>query len=267
VYALNRPHRRQVVELRHDRLCGFLPCSGEWSGLCHLGRRQRVSRWTPSQDPRCGATPPAAIWAMRLPRPAVASGVVYVGGGDQNVYALNASSGALLWSYPTAGYVRSSPAVGQRGGLYRLGRRQRVRAERPHRRPAVELQRRPTIWWSPRRRVEWSGLCRLVGRHVYALNAGSGALRWSYYIGAGYPQFSSPAVANGVVYIGADDRRAFALNAGTGALLWSHRSYGGKHLACSGEWGSLFQLGQWQGLRSRPERYYFFLSQGSFAVW
>jgi outer membrane protein assembly factor BamB len=62
---------------------------------------------------------------------------------------------------------------------------------------------------------------------VYALNAKTSALLWSYYIGAGYPQFSSPAVANGVVYIGAADRRAFALNARTGALLWSHRSYGG----------------------------------------
>jgi outer membrane protein assembly factor BamB len=42
--------------------------------------------------------------------PAVANGVVYVGGGN-DVYALNASSGALLWSYATNGAVESSPAV------------------------------------------------------------------------------------------------------------------------------------------------------------
>ena len=42
---------------------------------------------------------------------AVANGVVYVGSDDNNVYALNAKTSALLWSYPTGGYVFSSPAV------------------------------------------------------------------------------------------------------------------------------------------------------------
>ncbi len=43
--------------------------------------------------------------------PTVANGVVYTGSDDQNVYALNASTGALLWRYTTAGLVHSSPAV------------------------------------------------------------------------------------------------------------------------------------------------------------
>jgi outer membrane protein assembly factor BamB len=42
--------------------------------------------------------------------PTVANGVVYVGGGD-NVYALEASTGATLWSYTTGSFVSSSPAV------------------------------------------------------------------------------------------------------------------------------------------------------------
>jgi outer membrane protein assembly factor BamB len=41
----------------------------------------------------------------------VANGVVYVGSDDHNVYALNASTGALLWQYTTGGAVESSPAV------------------------------------------------------------------------------------------------------------------------------------------------------------
>jgi len=36
---------------------------------------------------------------------------VYVGSYDDNVYALNASTGAKLWSYTTGGRVGSSPAV------------------------------------------------------------------------------------------------------------------------------------------------------------
>lgn len=43
--------------------------------------------------------------------PAVVNGVVYVGSGTPNVYALNASSGAKLWSYKTGEFVASSPAV------------------------------------------------------------------------------------------------------------------------------------------------------------
>jgi outer membrane protein assembly factor BamB len=33
--------------------------------------------------------------------------------------------------------------------------------------------------------------------------------------------YSSPAVANGVVYVGSDDNNTYALNATTGAKLWN----------------------------------------------
>ena len=36
---------------------------------------------------------------------------MYVGGWDNNVYCLNASSGAEIWTYTTQGHVNSSPAV------------------------------------------------------------------------------------------------------------------------------------------------------------
>ena len=41
----------------------------------------------------------------------MANGVVYIGSEDDNVYALNASTGAKLWSYDTGNKVESSPAV------------------------------------------------------------------------------------------------------------------------------------------------------------
>lgn len=43
--------------------------------------------------------------------PAVVDGVVYVGSQDDSVYALNAATGAKLWSRVTGGAVFSSPAV------------------------------------------------------------------------------------------------------------------------------------------------------------
>ena len=39
------------------------------------------------------------------------NGVVYIGSDDSNLYALNASTGAKLWSYATGAAVQSSPAV------------------------------------------------------------------------------------------------------------------------------------------------------------
>jgi outer membrane protein assembly factor BamB len=49
---------------------------------------------------------------------------------------------------------------------------------------------------------------------------GSMDLHWNYRIGA--QSLSSPAVANGVVYVGSDDGYLYALNASTGALLWKY---------------------------------------------
>jgi outer membrane protein assembly factor BamB len=61
--------------------------------------------------------------------PAVANGVVYVGSNDNNLYALNATTGAKVWNYTTGGSVYSSPAVAngvvyvgsQDHNLYALG--------------------------------------------------------------------------------------------------------------------------------------------------
>src|SRR5205085_498574 len=57
----------------------------------------------------------ALVWSYRTggsgSSPAVANGVVYIGSDDHNVYAVNARTGVLLWSYTTGGRVTSSPAV------------------------------------------------------------------------------------------------------------------------------------------------------------
>src|SRR2546421_313482 len=116
--------------------------------------------------------------------PAVVNGVVYIGSNDANVYALNATTGAKKWSFATGGGVESSPAV-VNGVLY-VG----------------------------------SG-----NANVYALNASTGAKKWSFTTGGGILK-SSPAVANGVVYIGSSDTDVYGLNATTGAELWSFTTGG-----------------------------------------
>ncbi len=120
--------------------------------------------------------------------PAVANGVVYVGSDDKNVYALDAHTGAKLWSYTTRGYVESSPAVAN--GVVYIG--------------VVSVGSR--------------------GDNVYAFNASTGTKLWSFKtVGSAV---SSPAVTDGLVYVGSGSDRygyygdVYALNARTGTVVW-----------------------------------------------
>jgi hypothetical protein len=56
--------------------------------------------------------------------------------------------------------------------------------------------------------------------NLYALNAATGARVWSYT--TSYRVISSPAVANGIVYVGSDDNNLYALNATAGVLAWKY---------------------------------------------
>ena len=131
----------------------------------------------------------AKLWSLYHRRrsvissPAVANGVVYIGSDDDNVYALNASTGAKLWSYTTGSNVGSSPAVVNGVVYVGSGRRQRVCAERQHRRQAVELCHRSVCGPRPPWRMGWFMSARSDG-NVYALNASTGAELWSYATGS-----------------------------------------------------------------------------------
>jgi outer membrane protein assembly factor BamB len=137
-----------------------------------------------------------SVWSKTLPNspmgssPAVAYGNVYVGRGDHHVSAWNAITGAAVWTYGTPGAVYSSPAV-YNGTVY---------------------------FSSP----DTSG-----GDNIYAVNATTGINVWDAKNASGYDGTftdagsvlgSSPAVANGVLYIGGY-AGVYAFDANTGAQL------------------------------------------------
>jgi eukaryotic-like serine/threonine-protein kinase len=111
---------------------------------------------------------------------AVAGGMVYA--QTSQLYAYNASTGALVWTanVPGNGGPASSPAVAN-GVVYA---------------------------------ASYTG-------SLYALNATTGATIWSDTVAANLPSQSAPAVANGTVYEGWDDGYLHAFNAQTGAQEWS----------------------------------------------
>jgi outer membrane protein assembly factor BamB len=155
--------------------------------------------------------------------PAVANGMVYVGSFDRNVYALNASTGALRWKHTTLDQVQSSPAVAN--GVVYIG--SGVADGNVY---ALKASTGALLWKYAAGRASSPAVANGVvyvgsrDRHVYALNAATGALLWKYTIGASV--YSSPAVVNGVVYVGSDDHNVYALNASTGALLWKYTTGG-----------------------------------------
>jgi outer membrane protein assembly factor BamB len=126
--------------------------------------------------------------------PAVVNGVVYFGSDDGSVFALNASTGERLWEnggtlFPDA--VLPSPAVAN--GMVHVGTGEPNGGPSPP--PSTLL----------------------------TLNASTGAVLWSFAVGAESFVQGSPTVTNRVVYFGAvdPDGNLYALNASTGAKVWS----------------------------------------------
>jgi eukaryotic-like serine/threonine-protein kinase len=152
--------------------------------------------------------------------PAVVSGVVYVG-EDQpghQFYALKASTGARIWSRNLGVlYGYSSSAVAH--GVVYVG-------SNDGKLFALKAATGATIWSdSGMREVGHptlsDGLVYVCsGYGVRAFKATTGALVWSHYGGTGAGE-CSPAVANGVAYVGSGTGLVLALNARTGAKVWS----------------------------------------------
>jgi len=152
--------------------------------------------------------------------PAVADGRVFIGSDDDEVYALNATTGALIWSYTTGDYVHSSPAVAD-GKVYVGSKDKNVYC--------LNASTGSLIWnYTTGNGVTYSSPAVADGRvyvgscdyKVYCLNASTGSLIWSYTTGS--PVESSPAVADGRVYIGSYDCKVYCLNASTGVFIWSY---------------------------------------------
>ena len=156
--------------------------------------------------------------------PAVVNGVVYVGSWDHNIYALNAATGALKWSYPTGSFVESSPVVAN-GTVYVGSFDGNVYALNAT--TGAKIWKYSTgdlVYSSPAVANGVVYVGNYIKGNVFALDARSGAKKWNYSIGN--IVVGSPAVANGTVYIGSFDKNLYALNAATGALKWSYPTGG-----------------------------------------
>ncbi|WP_405922385.1 PQQ-binding-like beta-propeller repeat protein [Streptomyces sp. NBC_00122] len=154
---------------------------------------------------------------------AVVDGVVYVVSAALNeVYALNADTGAEKWDFTAGKNVRSLAVaagevyVGSESYLYTLDA---ATGERKGSHPtdyAVELS--PTVTGE----IVYTG-----GPKVHALDATTGTEKWAFDFANQYPT-GSPTVTAGIVYI-ASDTKVHALDAATGTEKWASDTGGPIH--------------------------------------
>ncbi len=157
--------------------------------------------------------------------PAVVNGVVYFGDWLGTFYALDAKTGEPEWTFNTYGAVIPSPTVVD--GVVYVGSKypclyaidagtgeQKWCFKYPANLPWVESSAavaNGTVYVGS---SDWF--------KVNAVDAATGELRWDFTT-KGDP-WSSPAVADGVVYIGATGGLLYALDAATGAEKWTVRT-------------------------------------------
>ena len=142
--------------------------------------------------------------------PAVANGIVYVGSVDGKLYALDASTGAYLWSYFMADWISSSPAVAN-GVVYLGGILRRTLYALNASTGALKwsYETGGGIGSSP---AAVNGVVYVGSEdgNLYALDAQTGTLLWNYTTGNAIS--SSPVVANGMVSVGSEDGSLYAFS-------------------------------------------------------
>jgi outer membrane protein assembly factor BamB len=149
--------------------------------------------------------------------PALAANRIYIGSQDHRVYCVNASTGALLWTYLTGGPIYSSPTItaerlyigSDDGSLYCLNA---VTG-------AVEWR-----YTTGRRIVSVPAVAHgrvVVGsadHSIYCLDAVTGAKLWQY--ATGNTVLSSPTIVQDAVVIGSVDGYVYCLTLSSGDVVW-----------------------------------------------
>jgi len=154
--------------------------------------------------------------------PAVADGIVYVSSNDGNIYAFNAATGAKIWKYNTGRRTQypfeSCPAVAN--GVVYVGSSNRTFY-------AIDALNGSKIWSYNMGGIYSTpavanGYVYAADQNtVYAFDASTGTKKWTFTHPSFSPEYGSPTVADGIVYIGSSggdsySGRFYALNAYTG---------------------------------------------------
>jgi outer membrane protein assembly factor BamB len=137
--------------------------------------------------------------------PAVANGIVYATSYDGKFYALNAKTGAVKWKFATGGERRFEAK-----GLHGFQPKNQTVAD-----PFDVYLSSPVV-------AQGAVYFGSGDGNLYALDAASGDLKWKFQTGD--VVHSSPAYADGTVYFGSWDSFFYAVDAATGKEKWRFHS-------------------------------------------
>ena len=178
-------------------------------------------------------SPGTAVWHQSLVNgttssPAVSSDgqTVYIGSYDDNLYAVDATTGAVDWTFLTGDVINSSPTVGADGTIYVGSNDGSLYAVSPD----------GTEKWAFAAGGEIDSTAAL-GRDgstvyiasfdgdLYAIDAATGHQDWAFTTGSAIA--SSPAIgADGTIYVGSDDSHFYAVNP-NGTEKWAFAASSG----------------------------------------
>jgi outer membrane protein assembly factor BamB len=159
--------------------------------------------------------------------PAVSGNTVYFGSTFGMIYALDTETGQEKWRFEVSQSADYAPAIDEAGTLY-FGSKDTYFY-------ALDGQTGEEKWKTSLASPSWvTGSPIVAGeivysgssdaRHIFALEADTGEKVWEFNVG-GYA-WSSPALADGIIYAGSGNRRLYAIDAQTGQELWQFGAEG-----------------------------------------
>jgi glucose dehydrogenase len=181
--------------------------------------------------------PPLSVkWTFKAPEaiissPSVGEGLVYIGCRDKNLYALNASTGGLVWKYTTGDWVDSSAAISD-GNLYFTSRDGNLYC--------LKASDGQFLWKYQSGGTDCSSALVADGlvfagsgfpnKFIYALDSDAGLKTWQTE--TGQMVYSSPAASGQNLYIGSNDGNLYCLKRSNGAVQWKFSTKGRFHFTC-----------------------------------
>lgn len=169
------------------------------------------------------STPPVSVRVQ----PVIAYNKVYLPSDDGKLYAYDANTGTLAWSYATNGPLVDSAAVDNsttQGTVYFGSTDNNLYAVNA---TTGTLQWKFATQGKIRVTPVYASGVVYTGSddgNIYAINS-NGSLKWQQAFGQ--PILENPALLNGTLYVGDVASRAYALNSSTGQILWTTQLNGG----------------------------------------
>jgi outer membrane protein assembly factor BamB len=168
---------------------------------------------------------------MILSSAAYYEGKLYFGSDNHRLYSLDIGTGQKIWEFEADSEILSSPAISD-GIVYFGGSRFFY---------AVDVRTGGKIWEFDTKEIpkdKWDdiGYCSpaiaygkiyiggSLSGNLYALDARTGELIW--YFNTGNETHSTPAIADGKVFIGSESKKLYALDVNTGEKIWEYETGG-----------------------------------------